>query len=115
MKNQETHMNDVNDTVSGSRWRRRSVLGALGAAPVAVGAALSGIAPGTGLGTALAASEESGDDRIPPDARPGGAYDRFVAELAEQDRFSGVVQRGHQRQLEHLPGHRLGRSRPQQL
>ena len=36
MKNQETRMNDMNDTVSTSLWRRRTVLGALGAAPVAV-------------------------------------------------------------------------------
>jgi CubicO group peptidase (beta-lactamase class C family) len=97
MKNQETRMNDMNDTndmddtVSGSRWRRRSVLGALGAAPVAVGAVLSGIAPGT----ALAAAEPSGHGRIPRDARPGGAYDRFVADLAAQDKFSGVVLLSH--------------------
>jgi CubicO group peptidase (beta-lactamase class C family) len=83
--------NDRNDTVSGSRWRRRSVLGALGAAPVAVGAALSGLAPGT----AQAAGEPSGGDRIPRDTRPGGAYDRYVAELAEQDKFSGVVLLSH--------------------
>jgi CubicO group peptidase (beta-lactamase class C family) len=91
--NQETRMNDTNDTVSGSRWRRRSVLGALGAAPVAVGAALTGIAPGTG--TVLAAAEPSDPDRIPPDTRPGGAYDRYVAELAAQDRFSGLVLLAH--------------------
>jgi hypothetical protein len=36
-------MNDMNDTVSGSLWRRRTVLGALGAAPVAVGAVLAGL------------------------------------------------------------------------
>lgn len=55
MKNQETRMNDTNDTSdtsdvddtgSTSLWRRRTVFGALGAAPVAAGAALSGIAPG---------------------------------------------------------------------
>jgi CubicO group peptidase (beta-lactamase class C family) len=101
-KNQETRMNDTNDandvdgTAPGSRWRRRTVLGALGAAPVAVGAVLSGIAPGTG--TVLAGSESSEpseDDRIPPDARPGGAYDRYVAELAAQDKFSGVVLLSH--------------------
>ncbi len=95
MTNQETRMNDTNDTVSSSRWRRRTVLGALGAAPVAVGAVLSGIAPGTDTGTVLAASEPSGDDRIPPDTRPGGAYDRYVAELAAQDKFSGVVLLSH--------------------
>ena len=88
-------MNDVDDTVPGSRWGRRTVLGALGAAPVAVGAALSGIAPGPGLGTALAAAEPSGDGRIPPDTRPGGAYDRYVADLAAQDKFSGVVLLSH--------------------
>jgi CubicO group peptidase (beta-lactamase class C family) len=93
MKNQETRMNDMNDTVSTSLWRRRSVLGALGAAPVALGAALA--APGTTLGTALAAAEPSGHDRIPRDTRPGGAYDRYVAELAAQDRFSGVVLLSH--------------------
>jgi CubicO group peptidase (beta-lactamase class C family) len=101
MKNQETRMNDTNDTndvdgtVSGSLWRRRTVLGALGAAPVAMGAALAGIAPGTDAGTVLAASEASGDDRIPRDTRPGGAYDQYVAELAAQDQFSGVVLLAH--------------------
>jgi CubicO group peptidase (beta-lactamase class C family) len=93
MKNQETRMNDMNDTDSTSLWRRRTVLGALGAAPVAVGAALA--APGTTLGTALAADEPSGDDWFPPDTRPGGAYDRYVAELAAEDRFSGVVLLSH--------------------
>jgi CubicO group peptidase (beta-lactamase class C family) len=96
MKNQETRMddtNDVNGTGSGSLWRRRTVLGALGAAPVAVGAALSGTGPS--LGTVLAASESSGDDWFPPDTRPGGAYDQYVAELAAQDKFSGVVLLSH--------------------
>jgi CubicO group peptidase (beta-lactamase class C family) len=93
MKNQETRMNDMNDTDSTSLWRRRTVLGALGAAPVAVRAALA--APGTTLGTALAADEPSGDDWFPPDTRPGGAYDRYVAELAAEDRFSGVVLLSH--------------------
>jgi CubicO group peptidase (beta-lactamase class C family) len=37
----------------------------------------------------------AGDDRIPPDARPGGAYDRFVAQLAAEDKFSGVVLLSH--------------------
>jgi CubicO group peptidase (beta-lactamase class C family) len=88
-------MNDVDDTVSASLWRRRTVLGALGAAPVAVGAVLAGTAPGATLGTALTAAEPSGQGRIPPDTRPGGAYDRFVAELAAEDRFSGVVLLSH--------------------
>ncbi len=71
------------------------MLGALGAAPVAVGAVLSGIAPGTDTGTVLAASEPSGHDRIPPDTRPGGAYDRYVAQLAAEGKFSGVVLLSH--------------------
>jgi CubicO group peptidase (beta-lactamase class C family) len=97
-EDQESRMdntNEADDTVHGSRWRRRTVLGALGAAPVAAGAVLSGIAPGTGTGTVLAGSEPSEDDRIPPGTRPGGAYDRYVAELAAQDRFSGVVLLAH--------------------
>jgi CubicO group peptidase (beta-lactamase class C family) len=36
-----------------------------------------------------------GDDRIPPDTRPGGAYDRYVAQLAAQGEFSGVVMLAH--------------------
>ncbi|UQU63458.1 beta-lactamase family protein [Couchioplanes caeruleus] len=32
---------------------------------------------------------------IPPDARPGGAYDRYVAKLAADGRFSGVVLLSH--------------------
>ena len=34
-------------------------------------------------------------DRVPPDTRPGGAYDRYVAKLAAEDRFSGVVLLSH--------------------
>jgi CubicO group peptidase (beta-lactamase class C family) len=60
---------------------------------VAVGAALA--APGTTLGTAIDDPEPSGHGRIPPDPRPGGAYDRHVAELAAEDRFSGVVLLSH--------------------
>ncbi|MGA5303745.1 serine hydrolase domain-containing protein [Nucisporomicrobium flavum] len=32
---------------------------------------------------------------IPPDTRPGGAYDRYVADLAADGRFSGVVLLSH--------------------
>jgi CubicO group peptidase (beta-lactamase class C family) len=35
--------------------------------------------------------EPSGDDRIPPGTLPGGAYDRYVAELAAAGKFTGVV------------------------
>lgn len=34
-------------------------------------------------------------DRIPPDTRPGGAYDRYVAQLAAAGKFSGVVLLSH--------------------
>jgi CubicO group peptidase (beta-lactamase class C family) len=91
MKNQEPRMNGMNDAVSASPWRRRSLLGALVAAPVAAGGVLAAIATGTATGTATAAPEPSGPDRLPPDTLPGGAYDRYVARLAAQDRFSGVV------------------------
>ncbi|MFF8380678.1 serine hydrolase domain-containing protein [Streptomyces sp. NPDC015661] len=33
---------------------------------------------------------------VPPDTRPGGAYDRYVAKLAAEGRFSGVVLLSHQ-------------------
>jgi CubicO group peptidase (beta-lactamase class C family) len=59
---------------------RRSVLGLLGAAPLAAGAVLSS-------GTAAAAEE----GRAPGDLLPGGAFDRYLADLAAQDRFSGTV------------------------
>jgi CubicO group peptidase (beta-lactamase class C family) len=88
-------MDGVNDTFSAPRWRRRTVLGALGAAPVALGAGLAAPATSTATSTATGASEASGQDRIPPDTRPGGAYDRYVAELAAQDKFSGVVLLSH--------------------
>ena len=34
-------------------------------------------------------------DGIPPDTRPGGAYERYVARLAAEDKFSGVVLLSH--------------------
>jgi CubicO group peptidase (beta-lactamase class C family) len=37
----------------------------------------------------------SGGDQIPPATRPGGAYDRYVAQLAAEGRFSGVVLLSH--------------------
>src|SRR5882757_11175152 len=70
---------------------RRQLLGwgGLAAAGVATGVPLVG----AGLGNA--AQEPSGHGRIPPDTRPGGAYDRYVAKLAAQDKFSGVVLLSH--------------------
>jgi CubicO group peptidase (beta-lactamase class C family) len=50
-------------------------------------------APFAGAGTGHAAP--AGQDRIPPATRPGGAYDRYVAQLAAEGRFSGVVLLSH--------------------
>jgi CubicO group peptidase (beta-lactamase class C family) len=47
----------------------------------------------TASGTAQADTAVSG--RIPDDLRPGGAYDRFVAQLAADDKFSGTVLLSH--------------------
>jgi CubicO group peptidase (beta-lactamase class C family) len=41
--------------------------------------------------TEIADADSAGHDRIPPDTRPGGAYDRYVAQLAAAGKFSGVV------------------------
>ncbi|HTI23949.1 MAG TPA: serine hydrolase domain-containing protein [Kutzneria sp.] len=59
---------------------RRTLLGL--AAAGAVAAPLIGAAPAAAADT-------------PPDCRPGGAYDRYVAELAARDEFSGVVMLAH--------------------
>ncbi|WP_433515451.1 serine hydrolase domain-containing protein [Nonomuraea sp. CA-143628] len=59
---------------------RRSALGLLGAVPLAAGDLLA--APGTA---------EASTGRIPKDLRPGGAFDRYVKELADKEQFSGTV------------------------
>ncbi|MCW6008236.1 beta-lactamase family protein [Micromonospora sp. CPCC 205371] len=64
---------------STSRPSRRSVLGLLAAAPAA--AALS--TPDAALAAAY--------PKIPADLRPAGAFDRFLADRARQDLFSGSV------------------------
>lgn len=58
---------------------RRSVLGMLGAVPAALLAV---------PGSAQARS-------IPDELRPGGTYDRFVAQLAAEDKFCGTVLLSH--------------------
>jgi CubicO group peptidase (beta-lactamase class C family) len=60
------------------------------------GLAAAGAAAGVPLmsaGTGHAAP--AGGERIPRDALPGGAYDRYVAGLAAAGRFSGVVLLSH--------------------
>src|SRR5689334_21428967 len=62
--------------------RRRLVTwGGLGAAGL-----LAAGSPLLGAGDATA-----GTDRLPPDTRPGGAYDRLLGRLAAEGRFSGVA------------------------
>jgi CubicO group peptidase (beta-lactamase class C family) len=81
------------DSVRGIDRRRLLGWGGLAAAGVvAAGAPLVGARPGH---ADPAPTEPSGHDRIPPDTRPGGAYDRYVAKLAAEGKFSGVVLLSH--------------------
>ncbi|WP_327048479.1 beta-lactamase family protein [Microbispora sp. NBC_01189] len=76
------------------RVDRRRLLrwGGVAAGVVAVGGPLAD----AGAGHADSASTgSSGRDRVPPDTLPGGAYDRYVAKLAAEGRFSGVVLLSH--------------------
>jgi CubicO group peptidase (beta-lactamase class C family) len=81
---------------------RRQLLGRGGLA--AAGAVAGGGLLGAGLGSAAAAPpldtpplrrDKAGADRVPAAARPGGAYDRYVAGLAAEDKFSGTVLLSH--------------------
>jgi hypothetical protein len=82
------------DSVRGINRRRLLGWGGL-AAGVAVGASLADAQP-SHAASAPTDPATSGDDRIPPDTLPGGAYDRYVAELAAKGEFSGVVLLSHQ-------------------
>lgn len=69
-----------------TRHTRRSALGLLGGVIGTISAAPAG------------AAEEAADGRggaghgpVPEDLRPGGAYDRYVADLAQRDAFSGTI------------------------
>jgi CubicO group peptidase (beta-lactamase class C family) len=73
-------------------WGGLSAAGAVAAGPPLVGA---GIARAGTVPTRSARAGSSGRDRIPPDTRPGGAYDRYVARLAAEGKFSGVVLLSH--------------------
>src|SRR5690349_7226853 len=55
------------------------------------GAAAAGVPlVSAGIGTAdWLPAGSSGHDRTPPDTLPGGAYDRYVAQLAAEGKFSG--------------------------
>jgi CubicO group peptidase (beta-lactamase class C family) len=84
------------DSVRGIGRRRLLGWGGL-AAGVVAGVSLAGVR--TGLAASAATGPgPSGDDRLPPGTLPGGAYDRYVAELAAEGKFSGVVLLSHQGQ-----------------
>ncbi|TYB50637.1 beta-lactamase family protein [Nonomuraea sp. PA05] len=65
---------------------RRTALGLLGAVPLTAG----GVVAASGV---AAAADRS--DGIPADLRPGGAFDRYLKDLAERDQFSGTVLLAH--------------------
>jgi len=69
---------------SAPRPSRRSVIGLLGAAPLAASGVLA--ASGTAHADDRALSR-----RIPTELQPGGGYDRLIAQLAAADEFSGTV------------------------
>ncbi|WP_217144876.1 serine hydrolase [Streptomyces sp. AC627_RSS907] len=78
------------DSVRGVDRRRLLRWGGLAAA----GVAAAGAQPADAHpGRAVPASTDP--HAIPPDTRPGGAYDRYVARLAAEDKFSGVVLLSH--------------------
>ena len=75
------------DSVRGVGRRRLLGWGGFAAAGVVAGASLVGAQPGH--------ADQAPTDPIPPDTRPGGAYDRYVAKLAAEGKFSGVVLLSH--------------------
>lgn len=76
---------------------RRSLLGMLGAAPVALGGAwaLSGNAEAAGAGTDPRSPADPGASAIPVALRPGGEFDQFLTQLAARDSFSGTMLVAH--------------------
>ncbi|WAL98730.1 serine hydrolase domain-containing protein [Streptomyces sp. Je 1-369] len=61
------------------------------------GLAAAGVAAGGAqlVGARSARAAPTASRAVPRDARPGGAYDRYVAKLAAEDKFSGVVLLSH--------------------
>jgi CubicO group peptidase (beta-lactamase class C family) len=83
------------DSASGDGIDRRRLVkwgGLAAAGVVAAGAPLVSAGPAH---ADPPSAGSSGHDRIPPDTRPGGAYDRYVAKLAAEGKFSGVVMLSH--------------------
>lgn len=83
------------DSVRGINRRRLLGWSGLAAAGVAAAGAPLACAQADHAASPPAGPEPSGDDRVPPGTLPGGAYDRYVAELAAEGKFSGVVLLSH--------------------
>jgi CubicO group peptidase (beta-lactamase class C family) len=79
------------NSVRGIDRRRLIRWGGVAAAGVAAGVPLVSTGIGHADSTPAGASEQ-----IPPATLPGGAYDKYVANLAAQGKFSGVVLLSHQ-------------------
>ncbi|MEU8377315.1 serine hydrolase domain-containing protein [Micromonospora sp. NPDC048894] len=80
------------DATRGVDRRRLVTWGGMAAAGLVAGSPLVGAGRGH---AAPARTGPSGRDPARPDTRPGGAYDRYVAQLAAEGRFSGVVLLSH--------------------
>jgi CubicO group peptidase (beta-lactamase class C family) len=65
------------------KWGGLAAAGAVAAVPL------------VNAGISYAGTTPAAADRIPPDTLPGGAYDRYVAQLAAEGKFSGVVLLSH--------------------
>jgi CubicO group peptidase (beta-lactamase class C family) len=65
------------------KWGGLAAAGAVAAVPLA------------SAGISHAGTTPTAPDQIPPDTLPGGAYDRYVAQLAAEGKFSGVVLLSH--------------------
>lgn len=85
-------MDDIETTRS---MDRRALLARGGLVTAGFAAAGTSTAFGRATGPLPAAPTSPDGRKIPAEARPGGAYDRFVAQLAAEDRFSGVVLLSH--------------------
>ncbi|GAA1964132.1 serine hydrolase domain-containing protein [Kitasatospora viridis] len=75
---------------------RRRLLGWGGLAAAGVAAAATSAAALPGRADPAPTGSDSPDSDIPPATRPGGAYDQYVAKLAAEGKFSGVVLLSHQ-------------------
>ncbi|MEU8343722.1 serine hydrolase domain-containing protein [Spirillospora sp. NPDC048832] len=83
------------DSVRGVNRRRLLRWGGGLAAAGAVTAAVPLMGARPGHAAATGRPGPAGADDIPPATRPGGAYDRYVAKLAAEGKFSGVVLLSH--------------------